>query len=310
MSKEETDGIQIINRRCKRDTSSPKKCKVEIPAKIKKEVGLYARNFGTASAIKKFATKYPKYSFLRTSVNTWKKKCNDDENWKTQPVRLWYAKRYCIGNKNGWQGGRAREFINSCRLMSVATEVVRVNNPNLLKKYDGNLVLSGGDNAAGGVVEKLIWSKHNSATGKVDPFPCLFLAKEKFTPQRNISALATEHDIPPSLIINIDQTPLLYVNTGKYTFSFKGARNISITGKGDKRQIRVTFSVSCTGEFLSIQLIYAWKIERRLPKYSFLSSFSVTFTENHWPNTEESVEFFKEIIFPYLGDTKQNKSCH
>ena len=204
--------------------------------------------------------------------------------------------------------GRARGFINSRQLMSVATGVVRGNNPNLLKECGGNLVLS--DNAALGVVEKLIWSKHNSATGKVDPFPCLFLAKEKFTPQRNISALATEHDIPPSLIINIDQTLLLYVNTGKYTFSFKGARNISITGKGDKRQIRVTFSVSCTGEFLSIQLIYAWKIERRLPKYSFLPSFSVTFTENHWPNTEESVEFFKEIIFPYLGDTKQNKSCH
>ena len=74
MSKEETDGIQIINRRCKRHTSSPKKCKVEIPAKIKKEVGRYARDFGTALAIKKFATKYPKYSFLRTTVNTWKKK--------------------------------------------------------------------------------------------------------------------------------------------------------------------------------------------------------------------------------------------
>ena len=81
--------------------------------------------------------------------------------------------------------------------MSVATEVVRVNNPNLLKEYDGNLVLS--YNVAGGVVEKLIWSKHNSATGKVDPFSCFFLAKEKFTLQRNISALATEHDIPPPI---------------------------------------------------------------------------------------------------------------
>ena len=34
-----------------------KKYQVKIPAKIKKEVGLYARNFGTTSAIKKFFTK-------------------------------------------------------------------------------------------------------------------------------------------------------------------------------------------------------------------------------------------------------------
>ena len=55
----------------------PKNYQVEIPAKIKKDVDLYARDFGTASAIKTFTTKYPKYSFIRTTVNTWKKKCND-----------------------------------------------------------------------------------------------------------------------------------------------------------------------------------------------------------------------------------------
>ena len=42
----------------------------------------------------------------------------------------------------------------------------------------------------------------------------------------------------------------------------------------DKRQIAATFAVSCTGEFLPIQLIYAGKTEWSLPKYSFHSSFS------------------------------------
>ena len=36
--------------------------------------------FGTASAIKKFTTKYPKYSFIRITVNTWKKKCIDGDS--------------------------------------------------------------------------------------------------------------------------------------------------------------------------------------------------------------------------------------
>ena len=64
----------------------PKKYQVEIPPKIKKEVGLYARDFGTASAIKKlttkikkFTTNYRKYSFIRNTGNTWKKKCNDGD---------------------------------------------------------------------------------------------------------------------------------------------------------------------------------------------------------------------------------------
>ena len=112
--------------------------------------------------------------------------------------------------------------------------MVRANNPNLLREHGGDLVLT--DKWARGVLEKLTWSKRKVTTGKVDPSP-QFLAEEKFTFQRNISVLVSEHDIPPSLIINIDQTLLSYVNTGKYTFSFKGAKNIPIKGVDDKRQI-------------------------------------------------------------------------
>ena len=106
----------------------------------------------------------------------------------------------------------------------------------------------------------------------------------------------------------MDQTPLSDINTGKYTFSFKNAKNIPRKGVDEKRQVTPTFAVSCTGDFLPIQLIYAGKTERSLPKYSFPSSFSVTFTESHWSNTKKSVEFFKEIIFPCLEDIKRSKS--
>ena len=110
------------------------------------------------------------------------------------------------------------------------------------------------------------------------------------------------------MIINTDQTPLSYVNKGKYTISFKGVNNIPIKGEDDKRQIKATFAVSSTEEFLPIQLIYAGKTKQSLPKYSLPPSFSVTFTENHWSNTQKSVEFFKEIIFPSVEDTKRSKS--
>ena len=116
------------------------------------------------------------------------------------------------------------------------------------------------------------------------------------------------------MINNTNQNSLLYVNAGKYIFSFRGVKNIPIKGVDNKRQIIATYTVSCTGEFLPIQIIYAnpdnlcRKAKGSLPKYSFPPSFLVTFTENHCSNKAKSLEFVKEIFFPYLEDTKQSKS--
>ena len=44
-----------------------------------------------------------------------------------------------------------------------------------------------------------------------------------------------------------------------------------------------------------------------LPKYDLLAYFSVSFTINHWSNTETSIEFFDEDIFHYLEKVKEEK---
>ena len=41
--------------------------------------------------------------------------------------------------------------------------------------------------------------------------------------------------------------------------NLKGAKNVPVKGADDKRQITTTFSVSSTGNFLPIQLIYTGK---------------------------------------------------
>ena len=105
------------------------------------------------------------------------------------------------------------------------------------------------------MLKQLKWSKCKGITGKADPSP-QFLAEERFTFQRTISTAILEHDIPAPLVVNLDQTPLSYVSPGKYTFSFKGAKNVPIIGVDDKRQITATFAVSLTGKVLPIQLIH------------------------------------------------------
>ena len=45
----------------------------DIPEKTKKKVGIHTRDFETASAIKKVIIRYLQYSFVRATVNSWKK---------------------------------------------------------------------------------------------------------------------------------------------------------------------------------------------------------------------------------------------
>ena len=162
---------------------------------------------------------------------------------------------------------------------------------------------------ARGILSDMNWCKRKGTTGKVDPFP-QFLAAEKFTFQRAISSVISIHDIPSYLVLNIDQTPLSYISPGKYSFSFKGSKHVPIKGVDDKRQITATFAVSSIGEFLSMQFIYGGKTKRSLPRYEFPASFSVGFTENHWSNTDKSLEFFDEIIFPYFEKKKEENGLH
>ena len=154
-TKDETEDIQITNvltsvrenvtsaefaypeEEMQKTYKRQKKYQVEIPVRIKKEVDLCAKDFGTASAFKEFTTKYPKYSFSRTTVDTWKKKCNDGD-WTV-------IKR--IGKPNLLDSGMLKKVkyivlgtrmpegvINRRQLISIATGVVRANNPNLLKE--------------------------------------------------------------------------------------------------------------------------------------------------------------------------------
>ena len=238
-------------------------------------------------------------------MNSWKAKCKNTNAVFKKAGRPNLLDDNLIKKVKGIAIGTraAGGVINRKQILNIVKGVVTTNNPNALKQFGGTVELT--DRWARHVLTKLEWSKRKGTTGKVEPSP-QFLAEEKFTFQRAISAAVLEHDIPSSLVVNLDQTPLSYVSPGKYTFSFKGAKNVPIRGVDDKRQITGTFAVTITGKCLPIQLIYKGKTKRSLPKFKFPTSFSVTCTENHWSNsnTEKSIEFFEEIIFPYLEKVK------
>ena len=107
-SKDQTDGIQITNvltsvtenvtsaelaqaeGEIQKTYERKKKYQVEIPAKIKKEVGLYARDFDAASAIKKFSNKDPNCQTLVCS-----------EKLKTLPWEQEWPEKSSTAHKHG-----------------------------------------------------------------------------------------------------------------------------------------------------------------------------------------------------------------
>ena len=89
---------------------------------------------------------------------------------------------------------------------------------------------------------------------------------------QDIVSEVLSHNIPDSLIINVDQTPSNYVPTDNITMAVTGSKHVTRKGANNKRAITVTLSETLSGEILPFQMIYKGKTERSLPKISFPSA--------------------------------------
>ena len=78
-----------------------------------------------------------------------------------------------------------------------------------------------------------------------------------------------EHKIPSSMIISLDQTPSKFVPGCNKTLAKKGCKSVPIAGSADKGMVFATFSITLTGEFLPIQLIYGGKTNKSIPAVCF-----------------------------------------
>ena len=87
---------------------------------------------------------------------------------------------------------------------------------------------------------------------------------------------------------------------------FQGATSVPIVGKGKKQQITGKFTVTKSGLFLPMQLIYKGKTTRSLPRGTeFPDGFDLTFTENHWSNEEKRIQHIENIIVPYIESKRE-----
>ena len=99
----------------------------------------------------------------------------------------------------------------------------------------------------------------------------------------DVSSIVVMEEIPPSLIINWDQTGTHFVPVSQWTMDVKGAHRVEIAGLNDKRQMTMVLAGTASGEFLPPQLIYSGLTSKSLPKnVKFPSDWHLTTTPTHW----------------------------
>ena len=143
-----------------------------------------------------------------------------------------------------------------------------------------------------------------NTTGKV-PIPEALRKELENAYLHNIVKKIEENYIPVSLVLNLDQTPSKYIPVSNKTMAAKGCKTVPIKGSTDKRMITATFIITLDGQFLPMQLIYAGKTTKCLPRVKFPSSFSLSFNPKHYSNEEESIKVLNDIVIPYVVEERE-----
>ena len=78
--------------------------------------------------------------------------------------------------------------------------------------------------------------------------------------------------------------------------SKKNSKAVAIKGSSDKGSITATFSITFSGKFLPMQLIYGGKTTKSLPRFKFPNNFSLSVNKTHYSNEKKAYKLIEEIL--------------
>ena len=106
--------------------------------------------------------------------------------------------------------------------------------------------------------------------------------------------------IPAEMVINWDLTPLQYIPAEKWTMEAEETSVVSIAGGADKKALSAIFTVTLSGEFLPMHLVYLGKTSQSLPKHIFPTGFSLTKNPSYWSDEETMMLYINDVLEPYM----------
>ena len=130
-----------------------------------------------------------------------------------------------------------------------------------------------------------------------------FLKEMGFSFHRAVKEVVDAYDIPDDLVINIDQIPVAFILLNKYTMDKK--KLVPIENSADYHQVTGTFSITLSGIFLPMQIIYQGQTDRRHSKLKFPEEFNITHSVNHWSNEEKVIELIEKVLLPYVRNKNE-----
>lgn len=86
----------------------------------------------------------------------------------------------------------------------------------------------------------------------------------------------------------------------------EGLKKVPIAGIDGKRQITLVLAADMTGKLLPLQLVYQGKTKACLLTVDFPADWDVTFSPNHWCNEITMDHYVRNVIVPYVQDTRKN----
>ena len=92
------------------------------------------------------------------------------------------------------------------------------------------------------------------ATGKVE-IPEGARKEAELLYLQNIVTIVEKYEIPHSLIMNLDQTPLKYIPAMNHTMAKQNSKSVFLAVSSDKRSITGTFTITLNGHFLPMQFM-------------------------------------------------------
>ena len=177
--------------------------------------------------------------------------------------------------------------------------VVRLENAGKM----GLLVENGGKYSYGHSWAMRFFKRHNLVvrvcTTKMRELPQDF--EDKKAKYMKIGAeLIYQHNVPPQLVINGDETAVQLVNRAKITRNEVGAKRVRVLGIGDdKAQITATIFVTEHGDVLPYQMIFTGTTGRCHPSGAVPDDCIWTHTSSHWQSVQSYMEVIEKIIIPY-----------
>lgn len=157
-----------------------------------------------------------------------------------------------------------------------------------------------------------------SSTNASEKLPLTWKTKCEKTFFRFVYAI-TKENIHESLIINVDQTGVILIPGGsQQTYETKGAKQVPLHGKEEKRALTSVLSTAIEGKVLPTQSVWKGKTARSLPNHAARQGpeskgHRVTFNpRKYWSSFDTTKQWFQDIIVPYRQPmiTKHNLSIN